>query len=543
MTSQPEPSRTLTPELIAEATWRLGWLGVIYSAAIAFELLVRHVFPLVTATGSPGLDAIDVFRLGGIALGLAMFALSRSQFVAPQQLLDFGLLFEVAGAFAIAAAEFRHGVPASAYESFALLPAECLWIVVFPLVVPSAPHKVLVASLAAATMGPAALVLAIKINGIVVDRPIQLATFFVTSDYLSAAAAYAVARIAHRVHVRLKHAREIGSYELVERIGEGGMGEVWRAKHRMLARPAAIKLIRASAIGSNRQAREMMIHRFQREAQETATLRSTHTIEVYDYGVTEQGDFYYVMELLEGLSLDQLVARYGPQQPARAVHILQQVCHSLSEAHARGLLHRDIKPANIFLCRLGPDDDFVKVLDFGLVKHFDRVSANLTLDGMVTGTPAYMAPELALGRQEVDGRSDLYSLGCVAYYLLTGHHVFRRATPIETVLAHVRDQAARPSAGSDLHIPEALDALVLECLAKDPLARPFSATVLGQRLAETVSANPWTPDAAHSWWQQHRARAGHIASRPGEPAAASTGRASVRFLPALDTTSVRTQVG
>ena len=298
MTYTPDPSRTLTPEMIAEAAWRLGWLGMIYSGAITFVLLVRHVFLVATATGNTGPDAVDVFRLSGIGMGLAIFGLSRSRLVSPQRLLDVGLLFEVAGAFAIAAAEFRHGVPASAYESFALLPAECLWIVAFPLVVPSALPKVLVASLAAATMGPVALVLAINVNKVIVDRPIQLATFFVTSDYLAAAAAYAMARITYRVHVRLKRAREIGSYELVERIGEGGMGEVWRAKHSLLARPAAIKLIRRDALGTDHRTRDAMIHRFEREAQETAALRSTHTVTVYDFGVTEQGAFYYVMELL-----------------------------------------------------------------------------------------------------------------------------------------------------------------------------------------------------------------------------------------------------
>jgi serine/threonine-protein kinase len=287
-----------------------------------------------------------------------------------------------------------------------------------------------------------------------------------------------------------------------------------------------------------------MIHRFEREAQETATLRSTHTIEVYDFGVTDQGDFYYVMELLDGLSLQQLVARHGPLEPPRAVYLLQQVCHSLSEAHARGLLHRDIKPENIFVCRLGPDDDFVKVLDFGLVKRFDRDSAHLTLDGMLTGTPAYMPPELALGERDVDGRADLYSLGCVAYYLLTGHHVFRRSSAIDTVLAHVHTQPSRPSAVSGLDIPTALEALVLECLAKDPSARPSSATVLGQRLAESVSGNPWTPDAAHRWWQQHRARAAHVASRPPGPVETSTTvRARVRLLPVSDRRSTRPHVG
>ena len=201
------------------------------------------------------------------------------------------------------------------------------------------------------------------------DRPWTIAAYFLASTYLSAGIAYVLARIVYRFSNSLKRAREIGSYELVERIGEGGMGEVWKAKHRLLARPAAIKLIRTDVLGSNRQSRDVMIRRFEREAQDTATLGSTHTIDVYDFGVTEEGDFYYVMELLTGFSLDRFVRDFGPMEPARVADLLRQVCHSLGEAHERGLIHRDIKPANIFLCRLGPDDDFVKVLDFGLVKH------------------------------------------------------------------------------------------------------------------------------------------------------------------------------
>ena len=220
----------------------------------------------------------------------------------------------------------------------------------------------------------------------------------------------------------------------IERIGAGGMGEVWRAQHRLLARPAAIKLIRSSMLGESQRAREALVRRFEREARETAALGSTHTIDVYDFGVTEEGDFYYVMELLEGLSLERLVQEFGAVDPGRTVYLLRQVCHSLGEAHARGLVHRDVKPANIMVCRLGPDDDFVKVLDFGLVKHTaaGQTVTMLSMEGTVVGTPGYMAPEIALGRADVDGRTDIYSLGCVAYYMLTGQPVFSGDTPVAT---------------------------------------------------------------------------------------------------------------
>jgi serine/threonine-protein kinase len=345
------------------------------------------------------------------------------------------------------------------------VPAECLWIVVFPLVVPNTPRKVLIASLLSASMGPVALALSRAVTDVALDRPLVLATYFLTSDYLSAVVAYIIARIVHRFGMRLKHARDIGSYELMERIGEGGMGEVWRAKHRLLARPAAIKLIRRDVLGSSQRSREAIVRRFEREARDTATLGSTHTIDVYDFGVTEEGDFYYVMELLNGISLERAVQIFGPIEPARTVYLLRQVCHSLGEAHARGLVHRDIKPANIFMCRLGPDDDFIKVLDFGLVKHVEVTPPGtmLTMEGTTAGTPAYMAPEIALGHADVDGRADIYSLACVAYFMLTGQPVFSADTAVATALAHVKDEPIPPSVRSELAIPPALDAVILEC--------------------------------------------------------------------------------
>ena len=254
-------------------------------------------------------------------------------------------------------------------------------------------------------MGPVALAISAATTGTSVGAPFDIATYFLTSTYLCATVAYVIARVVHRFNVRLKEAREIGSYELIEPIGAGGMGEVWRAQHRLLARPAAIKLIRSSMLGQSHRAREALVRRFEREARETAALGSTHTIQVYDFGVTNEGDFYYVMELLEGLSLQRLVREFGPVDPGRTAYLLRQVCHSLGEAHARGLVHRDVKPPNIFVCRLGPDDDFVKVLDFGLVKltATGETHTMLSVEGTAMGTPGYMAPEIALGRSDVDG--------------------------------------------------------------------------------------------------------------------------------------------
>jgi hypothetical protein len=504
--SNGEMSRTLPPEMMEEAARRLAWLGLIYS----FTGLIGHFGRRVALAWSSGVafeprfqDAIGVVA---VAMGIAVYAIARHGRLSSRGLVNLASTFLVLGTFGLAIREFWDGVPVGLDSAFPLIPVECVWIIGFPLIVPLRPATVLVSSLLAASAGPLALVISSNVTGMPIDRPIAVTAFFLTSTYLCAVVAYVVAGIMRRVTVRLTRAREVGSYELMERIGQGGMGEVWRAKHRLLARPAAIKLIRSDVLGSNLQTREALLHRFEREAQDTATLGSTHTIDVYDFGVTEEGDFYYVMELLNGISFERYVQEFGPMEPERAAHLLRQVCHSLGEAHSRGLIHRDIKPANLFMCRLGPDDDFVKVLDFGLVKHADTSNAHsmLTLEGVTAGTPGFMAPEIALGKPGIDGRADLYSLGCVAFYLLTGQPVFSGETPVATVLAHVQSPPQPPSARAEFPIPAALDEAILACLAKEPSDRPASAWVLDRRLADAVPTGAWTAEAARAWWDLHR---------------------------------------
>jgi serine/threonine-protein kinase len=302
-------------------------------------------------------------------------------------------------------------------------------------------------------------------------------------------------------------ARELGSYQLGELLGRGGMGEVYAARHRMLARPAAIKLIRPESIGAgNSDAARLVIQRFRREAQAAALLRSPHTISLYDFGVTDEGTFYYVMELLEGFDLDTLVKRFGPVPASRAVYLLRHACHSLGEAHARGLVHRDVKPSNIFTCRLGLSVDFVKVLDFGLVKH-QRDSAHgqtvlLTQPNVTTGTPAFMAPEMALG-EEVDARADIYALGCVGYWLLTGRLVFEADTPVKMMLQHIQSEPAPPSRVSELPIPPELDRILVQSLSKKPADRPKDTNAIACMLAEVPLRDPWTRERAEEWWESH----------------------------------------
>jgi serine/threonine-protein kinase len=303
-------------------------------------------------------------------------------------------------------------------------------------------------------------------------------------NYLMLGVAVVISHVVTRLGQQVTREREMGSYRLGELLGRGGMGEVYRATHRMLARPAAIKLIRPEVLASgDGTMAQNAAARFRREAEAAARLRSPHTVELYDFGVTEDGTLYLVMEFLEGTNLELLVRSQGPLPAARVVHILLQVCESLEEAHSNGLVHRDIKPANIHLGRLGLHDDFVKVLDFGLVRSMAGPSEESLADaaGMTPGTPAYMAPEMAHD-QTVDGRADLYSLGCVAYYLLTGHLVFEGDTPLQTILKHLQHPPVPPSQRTDQPIPAELEALVLACLEKQPDDRPRSAAELAERL-------------------------------------------------------------
>jgi len=309
-------------------------------------------------------------------------------------------------------------------------------------------------------------------------------------------------RTIYGLRQQVKEASEIGQYTLEEKIGRGGMGEVWRARHRMLIRPAAVKLVNARELGSGGEP-ELRLRRFEREARATAGLRSPHTVELYDFGITDDGTLYYVMELLEGMDLDTLIDRFGPVPAERAIHLLLQVCASLDDAHQNGLVHRDIKPANIVVSRVGAEWDFVKVLDFGLVKletagQSDE-SLRLTADSHVSGTPAFIAPEVVLG-DPTDHRLDLYSLGCVAYWLVTGKLLFEGPGAVKVMFDHVNTPPSLPSSRSELPIPPEFDALILECLEKDPNKRPASAAALQLRLQAIASAAPWTRERAEHWW-------------------------------------------
>ena len=379
----------------------------------------------------------------------------------------------------------------------------CVLVVMYPSIAPQSPGRTLLAALLTVSMDPLFYWIA-TLRGAAGNAHPQDLVFMFLPNYVSAALAVVPAKVIRRLGRQMRQARELGSYRLGEALGSGGMGEVFRAQHRLLARPAAVKLVRPELLGRG-MARHVALERFRREAQAAAVLQSPHTIALYDYGAAGDGTFYYAMELLEGPSFEQLVTRYGPVPYERAVRLLIQACASLAEAHARGLVHRDIKPANLVVTRFGLDVDFVKVLDFGLVKfhHGADRPATLTAPDIATGTPAYMAPEAAMGERTADHRVDLYSLGCVGYWLLTGQLVFDDESSVRVMQRHITEPAMAPSRRTELPIPAELDQIILSCLAKQPADRPATAQLLAQRLAAVPLSEPWTDERAHRWWDDH----------------------------------------
>ena len=336
----------------------------------------------------------------------------------------------------------------------------CVAMVVFPAALPYRRFPMILAAVMSALSGPVMYVIATPIQ----QKALNLsdAVHMYVPNFITLGIAIATILYVSTWARRLERARQMGSYRLVSQIGVGGMGEVWKAEHESLARPAAIKLIHTGQSGTNPRGANLE-SRFYREAQATAALTSAHTVTVYDYGTTRDGNQYYVMELLDGITLQDAVARYGPMSSERVIHMLIQICHSLAEAHEASLIHRDIKPANVFICQKGREYDFVKVLDFGLVKPRLDPNTQLTLGSEVLGTPAYAAPESVKGNT-YDERSDIYSLGCVAYFLLSGQLMFSSDNPIDLIFKHVNEAPTPISERAALPVHDALAALTMRCV-------------------------------------------------------------------------------
>ena len=504
-------SQGLPRDLIRQGTSRLRAMTLLYATIFFFA----DVFPmLISQAGRAALVSGPVvgWLPGAISIAVALFvaAVVASPRLSAPATAAVAIVFEIASSYGIAAAEllqprgldFRNA-------SWVGLSWVSVWMLLFTIVVPASPRRSVLAAIAAASAVPVMAAVSMSVY----PPPMALNAFqfffvFVFPYVLVVVMAYFGSHVLFALGNEVRKARDLGSYSLLERLGEGGMGEVWRARHHLLARPAAIKLIRPgvapSVVGSE------AVGRFQREAQAIASLRSPHTINLFDFGIADDGTFYYVMELLDGLDTERLVDKFGPMPAARVIYVIRQVCHSLSEAESMSLVHRDIKPANIFLCRYGEDCDFVKVLDFGIAKAIrtpegaatQPTVAALTVEHVVRGTPAFIAPEQALG-QPVDHRVDIYGIGCVAYWLLTGQLVFTGDTPMQLLVQHAQAKPEPPSARTEIAVPKELDAIVLACLAKDPAGRPQSARELARRLEDVPIRTPWSADLARAWWQTH----------------------------------------
>jgi eukaryotic-like serine/threonine-protein kinase len=505
LTSTGLRTTALAPELLTQSVRRLRVLALLY----AFTFFMAGFFPdlLVAEDWAHFFQESPHLVPGVLSISMALLvaAFTLMKDVPLTRVLNVGLAFEIVSCYGIAVAEYIEPTRLNS-NGWVGLSWVAVWTVLFTVVIPTRPLNAALATLASVSAVPVVIGVMVA-TGRTTFRPDPFMFFLgiVLPYLLVTIMAYVGARVVYTLGKAVTEARELGSYQLVERLGQGGMGEVWRARHRLLARPAAIKLIRTSDAGERPS--DDAISRFEREAQVTASLSSPHTVQLFDFGVADDGTFYYVMELLNGLDLETLVGRHGALPAERVIYLLRQVCRSLAEAELYGLVHRDIKPANLFVCHYGGEYDFVKVLDFGIakVKHgaMETGVVELTRDNVVRGTPTYIAPEQALSA-EIDSRADIYSLACVAYFLLTGEPVFAAETPLAMAVHHVQTMPAPPSSKSEVPIPPALDLLIIECLAKDPADRPQSAKELSRRLTAIDGISAWTEERARAWWEMHQ---------------------------------------
>jgi tRNA A-37 threonylcarbamoyl transferase component Bud32 len=496
------PDRRLPADLLREASNRVAIVALLSAVTwVVADVLWHLTWPYANPGRSwPGFSAPDGVAATAAALSLALYAYIRKADKPPEFVLRLALGYMILTCFALGLT-MHWGLPLTSR-----LQPSISWVgvvfLIFAAIAPNDPRRMLVASLIGASMNPLAMVLT-NVHGMGAGAAVRTGLLMHYQDFLLAGIAAVISSVVTRLGRQVGRAREMGSYQLGELIKKGGMGEVYRASHRMLARPAAIKLIRGDMLGANDgESADLAVRRFRREAEAAANLRSPHTVELFDFGITEDQTLYFVMEYLDGVDLETLVRENGPLPARRVIHILKQCCESLEEAHGQGLVHRDIKPANIHLGKVGIAFDFVKVLDFGLVKSVVKEDSEISLAtavGRTPGTPSYMAPEMALG-EGVDGRSDIYALGCVGYFLLTGRLVFDAESTFQMIAKHMRNDPVPPSVRAKVEVPQALENLILRCLAKDPSARPQSARELRAALV-SLRIPEWTQAEAEMAFQ------------------------------------------
>lgn len=484
---------------------RLALLGLVTFALSGTFLLLSLLLTLGTRGPSAFVAELAgprrILNAAGAAVSLAVWLLARRGARSPAQLLA----LDLSGTVAAAVPYTLMSVLGQPGMAGVLLTALTMMLVLTTraLLVPSDAGRTFAISFTAAAlsfglaMGAHVTGAAPSHEGIsTFDLGANLAMWLAVVVAVSAVASWVLFGLRQAV----REARQLGQYTLVEKVGQGGMGEVYRAQHAMLRRPTAVKLLSPEQAGAG------AVARFEREVQLTASLSHPNTITIFDYGHTPDGVFYYAMEYLEGGDLEAVVAVGGPMPPARAAHVLAQVAAGLAEAHEIGLIHRDVKPANVFLVGKQAVADLAKLLDFGLVRELESgATSGLTRTDTVMGTPLYLSPEAITNPAAVDARSDLYALGAVGYFLLTGEHVFSGRTVVEICSHHLHTEPEPPSARLGVRLPESLEEIIMRCLAKNPAERPASAGELRDLILACEDVGEWTDAQARAWWREHGA--------------------------------------
>jgi len=496
------PIASLPADLVTASGRRVRIAALAFAAVwVVMLVLANPLARLMTgdrAIGGAWPMPGNLLALVGLVLSLALAGYASRQGAPPSRILWLAVAHQIVTAGLLALINnWAPDAPGLALSTLVLI------LPIYPAIAPIPFRWLAIAAFVSASMDPLAWMFA-DWRGSAVERThfIHVADFAVT--YVAAAISLMPATIIRGLGRQVQEARSVGSYTLGKLLGKGGMGEVYEATHRLLARKAAVKLVLRQADeepGANVRALE----RFRREAAVAAALTSPHTIELYDFGVREDGQYYYVMEMLEGMDLQEMVDRHGPLPPARVAHFLHQSAKSLAEAHEFGMVHRDIKPSNLFVSRRGLELDFIKVLDFGIVKlGADRPPVQdelkLTMVEAPIGTPAFMPPEGVEGAGHLSAASDIYSLGCTAFWMLTGELPFRAGSLMQMLYKHVNEAPRKPSAVHGTAIPAELDELVLRCLSKSPATRPADGKALLAEMEPIAAAHPWGQADAHRWW-------------------------------------------
>lgn len=522
----------LPPQLEETASKRLTWLSLVMIVVLLlfFALFFRHGVTLVRPENAV-VPVLIVSCLVVLSLIVFLLARRKSDRESAHLVLNLGLVYQVAVAFMIGViTHLKAWDPSFQVHGWS---GVAVWLIIFAIMVPNTPVRTLIASTLSALMDFVGLLIGATVFDTPQAPPSLWPRLFIPTG-MAVLLAWIASRLTYRMAKEAHTAREAGSYHLMERLGKGGMGEVWLAEHKSLARPAAIKIIREQEFVDSVQTSDAAIRQFMLEAEATALLESEHTVRLYDFGISSDGSFFSVMELLDGIDLKALVEQYGPVVPERVVHFLIQVCDSLAEAHHNGLVHRDIKPGNIVACRRTMKCDLVKVLDFGLVVASERVEGTQADSGTteILGTPAYMAPEAFPNNgSTIDDRTDIYALGCVSYWLLTGQPVFPAQNPADVIRNHLHSPPIPASMRVDQEIPVELERIVHWCLEKDPQNRPQSALDLANELSALDLENQWTQARAKEWWEQYVKKPTNLVSEYGS--LATTANCSVETTPLI----------